>query len=621
MLFKKSLLIIFISCILVEICTYNNWLPPVEQVVYDTYHRMAKVRSGYTPHVVLIAIDAKTLNHFKEDPLVFWSPHFAQAISALGNAGVAAIGIDLIFSINPESWLQKMKFDLSKLPRSINALFQRQIQSSKIVLAGQVTWAENNHEQFNLPAVEYMYALSDGPASVGLVNLFQDSDGVVRSFYEKLFDDNRKPDTAFAPLLAMKAGYGNPASKINRIGYIGPPGTVPRVSFKDLFTSDAKELESLALLLKDKIAIISVEQDGFNDSHITPYSGGLLSGNINLMKGGEIHANIIETIISGKSLKDLPVLFRVLWLIVAVSAFVFLTQVLGPKRGLAVNVLILVIFAVFSYILFLSGILAPIINLALALILSFLGILSTKLTHEEKERLQMKKKFGPYVSESLLEEIIKQNKLPTLGGEEIEITAMFSDIRNFTTISEKLSPEEVVEFLNHYYSQVCDLVISNKGIVDKFIGDAVMVIFGAPLPTPDHRQRCLRTALAMLETAIEFKGWLNKRFPDRDIPEFQIGIGIHTGKALVGNIGSKQRMEYTAIGDTINIASRLEGLCKKLGWTIVASQTTIKAIDYEVIFGGKEKIKPRGRSGSIEIFEVIGMKPDARNKGGTNEKI
>ncbi|MBT3178236.1 MAG: adenylate/guanylate cyclase domain-containing protein [Desulfobacula sp.] len=621
MLFKKSLLIIFISCILVEICTYNNWLPPLEQVIYDTYHRMAKVRSGYTPHVVIIAIDAKTLNYFKEDPLVFWGPHFAQAISALGNAGAAAIGIDLIFSINPESWLQKMKFDISTATRSINTLFQKQIHSSKIVLAGQVTWSKENHELFNLPAVEYMYALSDGPASVGLVNLFQDSDGVVRSFYEKLFDDNRKPDTAFAPLLAMKAGYGNPGSKINRIGYIGPPGTIPRVSLMDLFTSDAKALKRLALLLKDKIAIISVEQDGFNDSHITPYSGGLLSGNINLMKGGEIHANIIETIISEKSLKDLPVLFRVAWLIVAVSAFVFFAQALGPKRGLAVNVLILVIFAVFSYILFLTGILAPIINLALALILSFLGILSTKLTHEEKERLQMKKKFGPYVSESVLEEIIKQNKLPTLGGEEIEITAMFSDIRNFTTISEKLSPAEVVEFLNHYYSQVCDLVTSNKGIVDKFIGDAVMVIFGAPLPTPDHGKRCLKTALAMLETAIEFKVWLNKRFPDRDIPEFQIGIGIHTGKALVGNIGSRQRMEYTAIGDTINIASRLEGLCKKLGWTIVASQTTIKATEHEVVFGRKEKIQPRGRSGSIEIVEVLGMKPDARNKGGTNEKI
>ncbi|MBU1698301.1 MAG: adenylate/guanylate cyclase domain-containing protein [Proteobacteria bacterium] len=621
MLFKKSLLIIFISCILVEICTYNNWFPPLEQVIYDTYHRMAKVRPQYTPHVVIIAIDDKTLNYFKEDPLVFWGPHFAQAISALRKAGVTAIGIDLIFSINPESWLQKMKFDKSVATRSFNTLFQKQINSSKIVLAGQVTWSEKNHEQFNLPAVEYMYALSDGPASVGLVNLFQDSDGVVRSFFEKLFNDNRKPDTAFAPLLAMKAGYGNPGSKINRIGYVGPPDTVPRVSFMDLFTTGAKELEKLTLLLKDKIVIISVEQEGFNDSHITPYSGGFLSGDINLMKGGEIHANIIETIIAGKSLKDLPVFFRVAWLIVAVSASVFLTQALGPKRGLALIALMLVIFASLSYILFLTGILAPIVNLAFSSIFSYLGILSTKLTHEEKERLQMKKKFSPYVSESVLEEIIKQDKMPALGGEEIEITAMFSDIRNFTTISEKLSPAEVVELLNHYYSQVCDIVTSNKGIVDKFIGDAVMIVFGAPLPTPDHGQRCLKTAFSMLETAIEFKVWLKERFPNRDIPEFQIGIGIHTGKALVGNIGSKQRMEYTAIGDTINIASRLEGLCKKLGWTIVASRTTIKAFEYEVLFGRKEKIQPRGRSGSIEIVEVLGMKPDTRNKGDTNEKI
>ena len=605
--FRNSFAIIFLSCILAELCFFNNWLSFLEQPVYEIYHRIAKVRPWYSPHVVIVSIDDETLNKYIDDPLVFWGPHLAKALSTIHQTKALAIGIDIIFSVSPESWLQKMEIEGSDISRSYDITFREQLHHGDIILSGYANWLSKDNENIILPIVEYLYSLPDGLASIGLSNLYQDNDGVIRSFAVKFFDDDRSPDTAFGPLLAMKAGFF-PTAPLNRIGYAGPPGTIPRLSFKNLIDPEKNELKRIADVLNNKIIIISVEQEGFNDAHMTPYAGGIFSQKgMKLMAGAEIHANIIESIITKKYPKNLHWFMRILWLTIFVSSGTFLSQAFGPRSGFTFVLCLTSISALFSYSMFLLGILAPLINVILALILCYFGTLGIRLTQEEKDRLQLENIFSPYVSESLLTQMLTSEKKPILGGEELEITVMFSDIRNFTTLSEKLSPNEVVEMLNHYYGLICDLITSHGGMVDKFIGDAVMAIFGAPVGFPDHAEKSLKVALGMIEISQNFREWVKKRFPDRDIPEFKIGIGIHTGKALIGNIGSKQRMEYTAIGDTINIASRLEGLCKKLGWAIVASQTTIVSIQEKIIIGRRDKIKPKGRTGSIDIVEVLGI--------------
>jgi len=291
-----------------------------------------------------------------------------------------------------------------------------------------------------------------------------------------------------------------------------------------------------------------------------------------------------------------------------VSLGTFLSQTLGPRSGLLSIVCLSVISGCIAYYLFLIHIIAPLSNIILALIFSYLGILGMRLTREEKERLHLERIFTPYVSESVLTEIMNSTKRPSLGGEELEITALFSDIRNFTTISEKLSPKEVVEMLNIYYSRICDLITSQGGIVDTFSGDGVMAVFGAPIAHLDHASRGLKAALSLIDASNSFQDWINERFPDRDIPEFKIGVGLNTGRALIGNIGSMKRMVYTAIGDTVNVASRLEGLCKEFNWSIVASQTTVDAAGEAVVLNRKETVKPRGRTGNLNVFEVLGVK-------------
>ena len=148
--------------------------------------------------------------------------------------------------------------------------------------------------------------------------------------------------------------------------------------------------------------------------------------------------------------------------------------------------------------------------------------------------------------------------------------------------------------------------MAQGGTVDKFIGDAVMAVFGSPAPHPDHARRALRAALDLAAKAREVRSWMNQRFGDRDLPDFAIGIGLHTGEAIVGNIGSPRRLEFTAIGDTVNAASRLESLTKELGWTIVASQSTIAAAP-GVMTGRQETRRVKGRHEPLEVFEVLGF--------------
>jgi adenylate cyclase len=235
--------------------------------------------------------------------------------------------------------------------------------------------------------------------------------------------------------------------------------------------------------------------------------------------------------------------------------------------------------------------------------MSTLGI---KLTGEEREKIRLRKIFSRYVDDDVVEKLVASGRLPDLGGEVCHITVLFADIRNFTTISEKLKPRQVVEMLNYYLSRACDSIQTKGGTVDKFIGDAVMAVFGAPVSYPDHARRALEAALELEKKARDLRTWMQHHFSGNGLPEFAIGIGLHTGEAIVGNIGSSKRLEYTAIGDTVNAAARLESLTKELGWTIVASKSTIEAAP-GVVTGRKEIRMVKGRQELVEVFEVLGL--------------
>jgi len=190
------------------------------------------------------------------------------------------------------------------------------------------------------------------------------------------------------------------------------------------------------------------------------------------------------------------------------------------------------------------------------------------------------------------------------------VTVLFCDIRNFTTIAEKLSAHEVVEMLNAYFGRVCEPILAQGGTVDKYIGDAVMAVFGSPVAHPDHARRALRAALGMAAEAAAFGDWMQVRFADRGLPGFGVGVGLHSGEAVIGDIGTPKRREFTAIGDTVNAASRLEGVTKQLGCVIAASEATVHAAGAGVRTGKMETVPVKGRAAAIRVFEVLSIDPD-----------
>lgn len=222
----------------------------------------------------------------------------------------------------------------------------------------------------------------------------------------------------------------------------------------------------------------------------------------------------------------------------------------------------------------------------------------------DKERQEIQKTFSLYLAPEYIDELVNNPEKLALGGEERELTIFFSDIRGFSSISEQLSVKDLVELLNEYLTAMTDIVMETKGVVDKYIGDAVMAFWGAPLRDEEHAKHAVGAGLRMLEVLKE----LNVGWQKRGWPEMKIGIGINTGEAMVGNMGSKRRFNYTLMGDNVNLASRLEGLTKYYGAKIIVSEKTFESVKGEFCGRLLDRVAVKGKKQPVNIYEVLGRK-------------
>jgi len=609
-------LVIIVAFTATEIARQTQWLEGVERAHDDIWHQLAGRR--YRPeHVLLVTIDDPTRLEHADDPLVFWAPHFAQALKVLRQAGAKVMGLDFLFSVSAEAWLKKLDLSGGK-SRTYDLALRQQLAAGQVILGGNMLMDEGGKSTTLLPIKEYYFSLPGNLDDVGLTNLFNDPDGVIRCFTTALHDYQGDLWPTFAALLADRALDGKllqGRQLLQPIGFAGPPGTFPRLSFQRLLRPQA-EIDPEIQALRNKVVIIALEGK-IQDIHLTPYARGFLWFGPLMMSGPEIHANIVETLLTGRFPRPLPGHLQTALLLVWLAGGTFLFFRWSPWQGLGAGVVLVICGLALSYGLFLYYWIFPVGDLELGLSLCFLGTLGVRLTGEERTRHRLRQLFGRYVTDEVVEKLMATGKLPDLGGEALQVTILFADIRNFTTISERLSPHEVVEMLNTYFSLICEPILDQRGTVDKFVGDAVMAVFGAPVPHPDHAQRALGAALIIAARARDFQDWMARRFPERGLPEFHIGIGLHTGEAVVGNIGSPRRLEYTSIGDTVNTASRLEGLTKELGWTIVASSATIDAAGPGVLTGRRQSLHVKGRLETVEVFEFLGFTADADNLPNT----
>ena len=620
----RFVLVVMVAFGCSEAMTRVGWMEPLENIYYDYWHQLAGKRREAL-HTAVVAVDEQTLDQYKDDPLAFWQPHFAQAMETLTRAGVKVIGLDYLYQVSAEDWLKKLNLPGTDSSRSYDSPFRAQLAAGNKILITQLVERPNGEGRLLLPPRDHLYLLPQGINDLGIANLDPDEDNSVRRFLPVFDPDPGKPAMAFATQLALRAAGLDPTRaewdiagvKIRRearprlIGYVGPPGTILTVSMSKLLKPDALD-DPEVQRLKGRVVIIAANDRGTQDRHPSPYSRALFGKQRDQMIGGEIHANIVETLLTGHYPRRLPLAAEWIYVLALVALAALLYLRLHPAGGLAAALVLCLLCLLPAWFMFLDDWLLPVGRMQLALGIGFLTTLSLRLTGEERERARLKKMFGRYVSDDVVK-LLTEGERPDLAGESVQVTVLFSDIRNFTTISEKLDAHEVVEMLNAYFSRTTEPILVEGGMVNKFIGDAVMAIFGSPVRHVDHARRALRAALQMAREAEEFKQWMRERFPDRGLPEFAIGIGVHSGVAVIGDIGSVKRTEFTAIGDTVNAASRLEGVTKEMQCVLVASKACVAAAGEGVITGKQETIKVKGKDEPIEVFEVLGLDPVRAN--------
>lgn len=624
----KLLALVLLSVVLVEWLARAGLLDGSERRLLDLQFQLQGQRDA-PQQVTIVAIDEDSLARYPDDPMLFWTDRLAVAVERLRQVGVPLVGLDMLYSISPERWLSTLGDGQFPGARDYDRAFREQLASGQLLLVASRSGSGAAVSDYLLPSPDYLLALPDYDlqAHVGLADLLVEGDGLVRRFRlapvdaaERAQLQDELPQLSLPALLAVRAAgqdvraaawqLGGRAVQLDQpaavIPYLGPPGTFHSLPLHRLLADDALS-DPEVLALRGKLVLLGATAAGLNDAHFTPFNSDWLGGRSLLMSGVEVHANVLQALLDGRQLRNPEAIWRAGGLLALSLLLVCVLLRLPVWATLLAWLLGLALLLVLGQWLFRLGWLLPQSAAGLTLSLSFLGVLGLRLTGEERERNRLRQMFGRYVSEQVVEALLSSGERPELGGQAQRVTVLFSDIRNFTSISERLTAKEVVEMLNAYFARACEPLLAEGGSIDKFIGDAVMVEFGSPVPLGDHAQRAIRAALALKNVAEEFAGWMQQRFPGRDLPAFAVGIGLHSGEVVLGNIGSPVRMEFTAIGDTVNLASRLEGMTKELGCAILASAECITAAGELVRCGRSEVIRVKGREAPIRVFEVIGL--------------
>lgn len=380
------------------------------------------------------------------------------------------------------------------------------------------------------------------------------------------------------------------------INYRGKTRTFPYVSAVDVLKHRIGKDQ-----LRGKIVLVGAVATGIYDLRVTPLDP--------IFPGVEVHATILDNILRGDYIQ------RPGWVsLVDLLVLLFLGVVLGvifPRlRPLAGALLMLVVFLGHLYlntqVLISQGYWLNAIYPSLLVPLSYLGVTVHKYVMEEKEKRRLKGAFQVYVAPAVVQEILRDPKALKLGGEQRVLTVLFSDIRGFTSMSEGLKPEELVLLLNDYLTEMTQVIFRHEGTLDKYIGDAIMAIYGAPLAQADHPLRACQSALEMMEALKT----LRERWEPRGLPRLDIGIGINSGEMVVGNMGSERRFDYTVMGDNVNLASRLEGLNKHYGTHILISESTASCLQERILCRELDLVRVKGKSRPVRIYEVLGLREE-----------
>ena len=539
----------------------------------DTIDARFEIRgdSGAPDDVVVVEIDDVSFNELDQAWPFPRSLH-AEAIDRLRSAGARVIAYDIQFT-EPTK------------PAEDNALISAVDRADGVVLA---TTEVGQGGQTNVFGGEQV--LRETGARAGSSNYVNDSDGVIRrqpyavegleSFAVVAAEEFR------GRRLSVQEGF-------EWIDFRGPPGAIESVPFSRLV-----EGRTPPDFFRDKIVVIGAAAPSLQDVHPTAVGGDTP------MSGPEIQANAIATVLDDFPLQSAPGALNVALIVLLGLIGPGIALALGPLRAAICGALLAALYAVAVQLAFNGGLIVSFLYPLASLVIGVVGALAISLVLGAFERERVRDVFSRFVPEPVVDEVLKNvDEDLRLGGERELVTVLFSDIRGFTGFSETRSPEIVIEVLNRYLTSMTDVILKHGGTLVTFMGDGIMAVFGAPIPTDDHADRALAAAREMAGPALDrFNEWLRS---EGHGDGFRIGIGLNSGAVMAGNVGSERRLEYTVIGDTTNTASRIEGMTKGTPHTIYVSESTrLMLVGAHPDLEHVDELEIRGRRAKVVIWTI-----------------
>ena len=578
--------------------------------------------------VAVVAIDEETMRRppFADMPREFWTPEIARVLTALVQSGAKVVGFDVIFAASGEGLVPGFDRDFLLALRHA-------------ALTKQIVLGEAQHQRFPIhpfPAQAFMV----GASNLRDVNVLSDADSVVRRIplsFQRLQSGNDTTTEWGLPLeLASRAlsqapvptpggglalaGRPIPGSADNAmlLNFAGPDA-IATYSLADLFACEEKGdagffrshfagkvvLLGTVLDIEDRLLtsmrlITRPEHPSLGERCVNPPMNDIFREDLvrATIPGVYVLATAVDNLVAGNALREVgPWTSGALVLLLALAAAAA-AQLLPASRAALATAAIAILWTLPATFAFHQGLVLPLLTPPLAAGLTLAVLLGYRFAVTDRDRRLLRNSFSLYLAPALVDRMLKSERLPELGGEARQVTVMFTDIAGFTGLSESLTPGALVHLMNAYLTAMTDIIEAESGFVDKYIGDAIVAVFGAPVSNPDHARHAVRAALACRRRLAE----MNRSEPAFAGHRLKARIGLASGEAVVGNVGSRRRFNYTVMGDTVNLASRLEGANRAYGTEVLVGESVRTQAGDEFRWREIDLVRVKGRRAPVRIF-------------------
>lgn len=630
-LITASALIIGVALI-AYVLSLTDMFIGLELRLYDAIFQQRGPAEIEKSRLALVAIDQPTF-----DSLAYPidRAYYAQLIEKLNILGAKQIVFDILFT-GP-----------SNSPVSDSVLKQAIIEARNVVLCGELSLI--HHAGISKPIITLIPphpSVFPPDGNWGLINDLFDQDGVVRRYPLFLSGSDTARISLGMTVFALERGATVSDTNFNRSGdfyfdgmaipriqdlsstllnYYGPAGTFPTYSLIDVIqgaydlaamwdamSEEEKEImrsTGMDSLFKEnpfegKIVLVGASAEDLQDNKITPFFS---SSNKRRTPGVEVHANALQMFADGTFIRPIPLSLVLLGVLIGSMAMFFIGRHATHWSGIVVVIGLFIAITAGSYYLLAShGLWLKQIPLLAAVGLGYPTNLLYRFIHSQREKAMIRGMFSQYLPKSYVQLLIQNPEMLKLGGERRRMSMLFTDVAGFSTVSEKLTPEELVALLNEYLTAMSRVVSENDGMVDKYEGDLVMAEFGAPIWNPDHAVQACRTGLVMQKRLAE----LREKWRSEGRIELHSRVGINTGDVIVGNMGSAEKFDYTVMGDAVNLASRLEGANKEYGTTIMIGHNTWLDVKDKFVTRPLDLLRVVGKLEPVAVYELLAERID-----------